>query len=44
MRQFEEESEDPKFAYFKGSIAFPEIDGMAFNAMIRRSQCNLVTL
>jgi hypothetical protein len=43
MRQFEEETEDPKFAFFKGSIAFPEIEGLAFNAMIRRSQRSVVT-
>lgn len=34
MRQFEEGTEDPRFIYFKGSIAFPEIDGLVLNSKL----------
>lgn len=42
MRQSEERTQDPEFIDFKGSIAFPEVDGISFDSMIRRSQCGVL--
>lgn len=34
MRQSEESTQDPQFVDFKGSIAFPEIDGLVLDAKL----------